>query len=103
IRGVYTGKAAPVYISFHISRHSDDDKFVSHYSGSATKMKKSGKGWTETGGENIGQFDSGTINKPGAGAKKSIRLLKGDSTEAMYREVGKANNLSVSLLKDIIS
>jgi hypothetical protein len=102
IRTVYSSKEAPVFIVFNVSRH-DDDRFVSSYTGNASKMKQSGKNWTETGGESIGQFNSGTINKPAPGSKKSIKLLSSKSTEALYREVGKANNLSVGLLKDIVA
>jgi hypothetical protein len=103
IRAVYDSKAAPVHISFNVQRHSDEDKFVSSYSATAVKMKKSGENWTETGGDSIGQFSSGTINKPGAGPKKSIKSLSSQSTTTEYREVGRANNLSVSLLQDIVA
>ncbi len=103
IRTAYTAKEAPIYISFNVDRYADDDKFVSSYSGNAVKMKKSGESWTETGGDSIGTFTSGTINKPGAGPKRSIRQLSSQSTTNDYREVGRANNLSVSLLQDIVA
>ncbi|NOT50465.1 MAG: DUF4157 domain-containing protein [Chitinophagaceae bacterium] len=102
IRAAYGKKEAPIFVSFDISRHPDD-KFVSSYTGSAVKMKKSGENWTQTGGESLGQFDSGTIELPGAGPKRSIKSLSSSSTTAEIREVGKANNLSVSLLQDIIA
>jgi Domain of unknown function (DUF4157) len=103
IRSAYVAKDAPIYISFNIERHSDDDKFVSSYSGHAKKMKASSSTWTETGGDEIATFSSGTINKPAGGARMSIKSLNSTTTTAQYREVGRANNLSVSLLQDIVA
>lgn len=103
IRTAYGVKDAPIYISFNVQRHSDDDKFVSSYSGTAKKMKMEGNGWTENGGDQIATFSSGTINKPGGGERMSIKSLNGSSTIDQYRRVGRANNLSVSLLQELVA
>ncbi len=102
IRAEYTKKQVPVYISFTINRHGND-KFVESYSGNAKKMKAEGTTWSDNGGEQIGQFNSGTMDIPGGGARVSIKSLNSSSTTEQYRNVGRANNLSVSLLQDIVS
>jgi len=103
IRTVYNKKEAPIYISFDIHRHSDDDKFVSSYNYKAQKMKPEAESWSESGGEQIANFNSGTMDKPGIGARLSIKSLNAKSTTKQYRAVGKANNISVSVLQDIVA
>ena len=101
IRTEYDKKEVPVSLDFDVERHADDKRFVSSYRGTAKKMKEQGTSWTE---ENvIGQFSASPINKPAAKAKMSIKSLTSDSTSNKFREVGRANNLSVSLLKDIVA
>ncbi|MGM9509920.1 eCIS core domain-containing protein [Larkinella sp. GY13] len=92
------------WLDISVTRGHSDKRFISQYSVLGGRMRKNenGTGWIK--GQQIGRFDSGTIDMPSAlpPSSKSVTSLRGTpAIRADYRSVASSNNLPENLIAAI--